>query len=127
MVRVGIRRSNRHLVLWIALFLAICNAVVPPLLRMSAVVRGDPVVEVCTAFGIKGLGPASESGGSTPSSDGSECKFCLGSQAPCVPTYAALLATQAASGQEPVRPSADPFLGSLSRIFSGPRGPPAIA
>ena len=126
-MRVAFSRSNRHLVVWIALLLAICNAVAPDLLRMAAVARGDQVVEICTAFGIKRVDSGSSSGNTAPASYDAACKFCLGSQSPCTPLVAqASVATPAFHAAPAVHPHL-PFVAPLAQAFSGPRGPPASA
>ena len=123
-MRVGFGRSNRHLVVWVALFLAICNAVAPDLLRMAAVARGEQVVEICTAFGIQRVDSRSSSGKPAPASPDTACKFCLGSQSPCAPLVAQGDSATPAFHPAPSARLDQPFIAPLARIFSGPRGPP---
>jgi len=126
-MRVAFGRTNRHVVVWIALLLAICNAVAPDLLRMAAVARGDQVVEICTAFGIKRVDSRTSSGNTAPASSEAACKFCLGSQSPCAPLVAqAFVATPSFHAAPAVRPH-QPFVTPIAQVFSGPRGPPASA
>ncbi len=123
-MRVGFGRSNRHLVVWVALFLAICNAVAPDLLRMAAVARGDQIVEICTAFGIKRVDSRSSSGEPAPASTDIACEFCLASQSPCVPLVAQDYSATPAFHPAPCARLQQPFIAVLARVFSGPRGPP---
>lgn len=114
--------------LWIALLVAVCNAIAPTLLSIAAVARGESVVEICTAFGIKRVPPASQSGGPPPASaDSTACKFCLGSQSPCAPAIAQLEFRTDAPEPESVSRPDDPPLTNPSRFFSRPRGPPSAA
>ncbi|MCC7548510.1 MAG: hypothetical protein IT532_12165 [Burkholderiales bacterium] len=116
------------MVVWIALLLAVCNAVAPPLLRMAAVARGEAVVEVCTAFGIKRVGAGANSGGSAPASaDASACKFCLGSQSPCAPTIAGKRIDAPALHLPLIALPGESLPGDPSWLFSRPRGPPHTA
>lgn len=122
-------RGDRTIALWIALLLAICNAMAPPLLRIAAVARGEAVVEVCTAFGVKHVGADSHSGPVTPTpwDDAAACKFCLGSQSPCAPAYdhPVLLAGAPVLDAGPLPDSPVPH--NPARFSSRPRAPPPVA
>lgn len=80
------RAFARHL-LWLAMVIALCNALLPTALRIVASARGEQVVTICSSFGIKQIQIDAETGqpASGQQAAGS-CEYCLASQLACLPS-----------------------------------------
>ena len=127
-LRTRIGRAFVSRVLWIALVLAVCNAVLPTALRAVSAVRGDQVVTICTSFGAKKVQMDSSGQAARDAQQGDTCQYCLASQLACLPPVALAMPTPTALPAATVATSAGatPFLSAAWRSDQ-PRAPPRLS
>lgn len=126
---VALNRTLARRLLWLALLIALCNALLPTAMRIASADRGGQVVTLCSAFGVKQLQIDAATGQPSSGNQSSNtCEYCLASQLACLPAVEhpapALIARISPALPDPARAE---FVGQPHWPAAQPRAPPLFS